>query len=96
MEFERRLNKNRESPHEAQLRISDSLSFSGNKSGHIRVKLVDPATGSTLGVASNIVSPTTISAPDQGVNEDRWLRSIENFASAMAPYWEDTVTNFLD
>ncbi|EXK24202.1 hypothetical protein FOMG_19059 [Fusarium oxysporum f. sp. melonis 26406] len=96
MEFERRLNKNRESPHEAQLRISDSLSFSGNKSGHIRVKLVDPATGSTLGVASNIVSPTTISTPDQGVNEDRWLRSIENFASAMAPYWEDTVTNFLE
>ncbi|KAM5519720.1 intracellular serine protease [Fusarium oxysporum f. sp. phaseoli] len=96
MEFERRLNKNRESPHEAQLRISDSLSFSGNKSGHIRVKLVDPATGSTLGVASNIVSPTTISTPDQGVDEDRWLRSIENFASAMAPYWEDTVTNFLE
>ncbi|KAI3580418.1 hypothetical protein IWW34DRAFT_619965 [Fusarium oxysporum f. sp. albedinis] len=96
MEFERRLNKNRESPHEAQLRISDSLSFSGNKSGHIRVKLVDPATGSTLGVASNIVSSTTISTPDQGVNEDRWLRSIENFASAMAPYWEDTVTNFLE
>ncbi|EMT68836.1 hypothetical protein FOC4_g10004925 [Fusarium odoratissimum] len=96
MEFERRLNKNRESPHEAQLRISDSLSFSGNKSGHIRVKLVDPATGSTLGVASNIVSPTTISTPDQGVNEDRWLRSIEHFASAMAPYWEDTVTNFLE
>ncbi|EXL78263.1 hypothetical protein FOPG_07438 [Fusarium oxysporum f. sp. conglutinans race 2 54008] len=96
MEFERRLNKNRESPHEAQLRISDSLSFSGNKSGHIRVKLVDPATGSTLGVASNIVSPTTISTRDQGVNEDRWLRSIENFASAMAPYWEDTVTNFLE
>ncbi|KAH7147549.1 hypothetical protein DER46DRAFT_629636 [Fusarium sp. MPI-SDFR-AT-0072] len=93
MEFERRLNKNRESPHEAQLRISDSLSFSGNKSGHIRVKLVDPATGSTLGVTSNIVSPTTISTPDQGVNEDRWLRSIENFASAMAP---DVVIALID
>ncbi|KAF5642480.1 intracellular serine protease [Fusarium tjaetaba] len=96
MEFERRLNKNRESPHEAQLRLSDSLSFSGNMSGHIRVKVVGPATGSTLGVTSNIVSPTTISTPDQGVNEDRWLRSIESFASAMAPYWEDTVTNFLE
>lgn len=96
LDFERRLNKNRESPHESQLRLSDNLSFSGNKCGLIRVKLVDPAIGSTLGVTSNIVSPTTISTPDQGINEDRWLRSIESFAGVMAPYWEDTVTKFLE
>ncbi|RGP62914.1 intracellular serine protease [Fusarium sporotrichioides] len=90
-EFVRRLNNDR---NPSKLPPSQ-VSFSGAKCSPIHVRLNNRATGSIAGMASKIMSPAATSVPDQGVNEDRWLRCVDDFAGAMAPYWEDTVANFL-
>lgn len=47
-------------------------------------------------MSSKIASPIATSAPDQGVNEDRWLRCVDEFAVVMATYWETTRANFMN
>ncbi|KAM0408542.1 hypothetical protein ACHAPD_012018 [Fusarium lateritium] len=95
-DFERRLNKNRSSLGGELPSSSHEVPFDDSSSGHIRVKLVDPSTGTKQGVTPHGVQPTTFLASDKGINPHQWLRSVEEFASVMEPFWNSTVNRFLD
>ncbi|KAF4468899.1 intracellular serine protease [Fusarium albosuccineum] len=95
-EFETRLNKSRKEPQASITPISDGLSDVGTPFSHVKVTAVDPGTGDELQVAPHIASPVATSAQNQGVNAHRWLDSAVRFASAMAPFWENTVREFLE
>ncbi|KAF5011780.1 hypothetical protein FDECE_2147 [Fusarium decemcellulare] len=95
-EFETRLNKSRNAPQASIAPSSNGVSDFVAPFTYVQVTSVDPGTGDELRVTSyNVSSPVATSAPDQGVNAHRWLDSAARFATAMAPFWENTVTDFL-
>ncbi|OBS26148.1 hypothetical protein FPOA_00091 [Fusarium poae] len=95
-DFEGRLNKNRNSVPEDLPSFSQDVPVDDPPSGYIRVKLVDPTTGTKLGVTPHGVHPTTFLATDKGINAHQWLRSVDEFAYVMAPFWKSMVDRFLD
>jgi hypothetical protein len=62
--------------------------------------VVVEAVDSTMDVGHEATSGTSshlnTSAPVKGVNSHRWLDSTARFAGKMAPFWNSTVTDFLN
>jgi hypothetical protein len=100
-EFRARLDASREAVRTRALTQSSEKSMSsGFDENESFTPVVVEAVDSTMDVGHEATSGTALhlntSAPVKGVNSHRWLDSTARFAGKMAPFWNSTVTDFLN
>ncbi|KAM0494430.1 hypothetical protein ACHAP8_008573 [Fusarium lateritium] len=95
-DFQSRLNKNRDLLFSESPSSTREMNFEDPASVSIKVKLVDLTTGTEQGITHHGVHSTSLHTPDKGINAHQWLKSVEDFASVMEPFWDSTFQRFLE